>query len=48
MQTRNREFARSRLADLMTSFHIQKEEIFEQVHQQQVVPEMLVRAPSRI
>jgi hypothetical protein len=37
-----------RLADLMTSFHIQKEESFEQVHQQQMVPDMLVRAPSRI
>jgi hypothetical protein len=48
MQTRNRGFARSRLADLMTSFHNQKEEILEQVYQQQMVPEMLVRAPSRI
>jgi hypothetical protein len=47
MQTRNRGFAQSRLADLMTSFHNQKEEILEQVHQQ-MVPEMLVRAPSRI
>jgi hypothetical protein len=48
MQTRNKGFAPSRLADLMTSFHIQKEEILEQVHQQQMVPDMLVRAPSRI
>jgi predicted nucleic acid-binding Zn-ribbon protein len=47
LQTRNRGFAQSRLADLMTSFHNQKEEILEQVHQQ-MVPEMLVRAPSRI